>query len=132
MTFEYQCQNEKCQFVQELILTSHTERPEWKKCPACSTGRAVQAVLTAPAVSRQGSDNAPFDVAIGRDATARWERIHDRQAKRDKIRKESGAEGLTLTGFNEYKPLPADKKLTLVKGIEGGGDTKKDSKLVKK
>ena len=131
MTYEYQCQDEKCQFVQELVLASYSDRPEWKKCPSCN-GRAVQVILSAPAVSRQGSDTAPFDIAVGRDAAIRWENIHQRQAKRDKIRKESGAEGLTLTGFNEYKPLPADKKLTLVTGIEGGGDTKKDAKLVKK
>ena len=106
MTFEYQCTDEKCAFVQELILVSHTDRPEWKKCPACG-GRAVQVVLTAPVMSRLGSDNAPFDVAIGRDSAARWKKIRERQAKRDKIRIESGAKGLQLTGFNEFKPLPA-------------------------
>jgi putative FmdB family regulatory protein len=131
MTYEYQCGDEKCGFVQELILQSHNDRPEWKKCPACG-GRATQVILTAPSVSRQGSDNAPFDVAVGRDAAARWERIHERQAKRDKVRTETGASGLQLTGFNEYKPLPPDKKLTLVTGIEAKADTPKDAKLVKK
>ena len=131
MRYDYQCQNPDCEFVQELILQSHVDRPEWKKCPECG-GRAVQVILTAPAVSRQGSADAPFDVAIGRDAEARWARIRERQAKRDKVRKETGASGLQLTGFNEYSALPADKKLTLVKGIEGGADTKRDAKLVKK
>jgi|SRR5271167_3250603 len=129
MKYDYQC--EKCGFVQELILQSHTQRPEWKKCPDCG-GRAVQAILVAPAVSRQGSDSAPFDVAIGRDAEARWTRIRERQAKRDKVRQETGASGLQLTGFDTYKALPDDKKLTLVKGIEGGADNKRDAKLVKK
>jgi hypothetical protein len=129
--YDYQCQDEKCLFVQELILVSYKDRPEWKKCPVCG-GRSVQVIITPPAVSRQGSDNAPFDVAIGRDAAARWERIHERQAKRDKVRQESGASGLTMTGFNEFKPLPADKKLTLVRGIEAKADTQRDAKLVKK
>jgi hypothetical protein len=131
MRYDYQCQNSECEFVQEVILQSHTQRPEWKKCPQCG-GRAVQAILTAPAVSRIGSADASFDTAIGHDAANRWKKIHERQEKRDKVRKESGASGLQLTGFNEYKPLPADKKLTLVRGIEGGADNKKDSKLVKK
>ena len=131
MTYEYQCQSKDCELVQELILQSHTQRPEWKKCPACG-GRAIQVILTAPAVSKIGSADASFDTAIGADAAKRWERIHDRQAKRDKVRKDSGATGLQLTGFDDYKPLPADKKLTLVKGIEGGADTKRDAKLVKK
>jgi putative FmdB family regulatory protein len=131
MKYDYQCQDEKCGFVQELILQSHVDRPEWKKCPECG-GRSVQVILTAPSVSRQGSSDAPFDVAIGRDAEARWARIHERQAKRDKVRQESGATGLQLTGFDAYKPLSADKKLTLVRGIEGGADNKRDRKLVKK
>lgn len=130
MTYEYQCQDEKCKFVLELVLPSHNDRPEWKKCPACG-GRATQVILTAPAVSRQGSDTAPFDVAIGRDAAARWERIHERQAKRDKIRRESGSEALSLTGFNDYKPLPPETKLTLVTGLKAKPDTKRDAKLVK-
>ena len=131
MTYDYQCQNDECRFVQELILVSYNDRPEWKKCPACG-GRAVQVILSAPAVSRQGSDNAPFDVAIGRDAAARWERIHERQSKRDKVRQESGAAGLTMTGFNEFQPLSADKQLILVKGIKAETDTPKDAKLMKK
>lgn len=129
MRYDYQC--EKCDFVQELILQSHTERPAWKKCPSCG-GRSTQVILTAPAVSRIGSTDASFDTAIGHDAAKRWEKIHERQAKRDKVRQETGATGLQLTGFNEYKALPAGKKLTLVKGIEGGADTKRDAKLVKK
>lgn len=131
MTYEYQCEDEKCLFVQELILVSHTQRPASVECPNCG-GQAVQVILTAPAVSRQGSDTSPLDVAIGRDAAVRWEAIHERQAKRDKIRKDSGATGLQMTGFNDYKPLPADKQLTLVKGVEAKPDTARDAKLVKK
>jgi hypothetical protein len=131
MKYDYQCQDEKCGFVQELVLASHKDRPEWKKCPQCG-GRAVQVILTPPALGTENSDNASFDVAVGRDAAKRWETIHERQVKRDKIRKEAGVTGLTMTAFNEFKPLPADSKLTLVKGIEAKADTPRDAKLVKK
>jgi hypothetical protein len=87
------------------------ERPKWKKCPKCG-GRAVQQVISAPSVARSGMSEVPFDVAVGRDAEARWASIHERQAKRDKVRKESGKRALTQTGRNEYEGT--DKKLTPV------------------
>jgi hypothetical protein len=55
-------------------------------------------------------DTAPIDVEIGRSADARWQRIYERQAVRDKVREESGMTGLTATGINEYVPLSIEKK----------------------
>ena len=127
--YDYQCQDKACGFVHEVVQSMHERRPEWKKCPACG-GRAVQVILQAPAVSRQGSDNAPFDVAVGRDAALRWEGIRERQAKRDRLRKETGTEALTMTGFNDFKPLPGSQ-LTLVKGVKAKADTPADARLMK-
>lgn len=108
MTYEYQCTDEKCNVVRELILASHNDRPESIPCHACG-GVAAQVILTPPAVSRQGSADESFDSAIGRDANRRWENIRERQAKRDKLRQESGSEALTMTGFDQFKPLPGAK-----------------------
>lgn len=43
-----------------------------------------------------------IDVAIGRDAEARWKTLHERKAVRDKIRRESGKPGITAVGKNEF------------------------------
>lgn len=53
------------------------------------------------------------DVAIGKDANTRWERIHEKRAIKDKIRKESGKTGLTWSDAEKtYKPH--DRKLEFV------------------
>lgn len=129
-TYEYQCQNENCHVVQELIQSVHTPLPEKLTCLACG-GDAIQVILHAPNISRQGATDEPFDIAIGRDAEARWENIRERQAKRDKVRKESGSEALTMTGFNEFKPIP-DAELCEVRGIENAPDTPLDKAALTK
>jgi hypothetical protein len=50
-----------------------------------------------------------IDVAIGKDAETRWERVHQRKAERDKIRKDSGEHALTATGRNDYQPVKGAK-----------------------
>ena len=109
MIYEYRC--ESCQAVQEHVQPLADTRPKWKKCPKCGS-RAIPAIVHAPAVARSGMSEVPFDIAVGRDADARWASIHERQAKRDKIRKETGKRALTQTGRNEYEGT--DKKLTPV------------------
>ena len=64
--------------------------------------------------------NAPLDVVIGRDAAKRWDKIHEKQAVRDKVRRDSGKEGLTAVGVGDYRPT--DKKLQFVSAPEPKGD----------
>jgi putative FmdB family regulatory protein len=113
-TYDYHCQS--CGVYHELVC-SISQRKDEIECPRCR-GVAEQVILTAPAVATSSMSNVTQDVAIGRDAEKRWERIHAKKEKRDKIRKESGNVNLTAVGVNEYKP--SDKKLRFVetKGTE--------------
>jgi hypothetical protein len=77
------------------------EQPSYKKCPKC--GKRCEQTIFAPYVATSGMSQAPLDVVIGRDAEKRWDRIHERQGVRDKVRKESGKAGLTKVGQDEYK-----------------------------
>lgn len=117
--YDYRCVNAGCEVVQEVVQSVHDPLPVWKKCPACG-GRAEHVILPTgvPSLSTENMETQAFDVAVGRDAAKRWESIHERQAKRDKIRQTTGRDNLTMTGFDEFKPLPADSQLTLVKGIQ--------------
>jgi hypothetical protein len=104
--YDFQC--EKCDIVKELVQSVHKKLPKSIPCPGCSGPMEFKTPLVALGVSTM--DTAPVDVVVGRDAEAKWERIHERQAKRDKIRQESGVVGLTATGTNEYEPLSVRKK----------------------
>jgi putative FmdB family regulatory protein len=114
--YDFKCNNEDCGVVQEVIQSVHDPLPEWKKCPAC--GCRASHVFSVVSISQANLEKQSFDALIGRDAEKRWENIRERQVKRDKVRQATGQENLTMTGFNEFKPLPADKKLTLVKGLK--------------
>jgi hypothetical protein len=127
-----------------IYFNSKNERinspiPETLPCIKCAepASRKVDWAELKVAVSRQGSDNAPVDIVVGRDAQARWDDIHRRQELRDKTRKETKSVGLTATGRNEFKPLSAgDRKLrkTAGKQIDNGGYNPiydaKDKKLI--
>jgi putative FmdB family regulatory protein len=117
--YDYKCVDVNCGVVQELVQSVHDPLPIYKKCPACGE-RAEHVILPhgAPAISQANFEKQTFDAAIGRDSEKRWENIRERKAKRDKVRQASGQDNLTMTGFNEFKPLPANKKLTLVKGLK--------------
>jgi hypothetical protein len=72
-------------------------------------------ILVAPGIATSGMQNMTQDVAIGKDANQRWQRIHDKKAERDKIREKSGKKGLewTTEGFKAH-----DRKLDFVKTPE--------------
>jgi putative FmdB family regulatory protein len=108
--YEYQCNKEDCGVVQELYAAMSAVKPETLSCPKCGGPSAMK--VSAPAVLTGSMTNAPLDVVIGQDAAKRWDRIHERQEKRDKIRRESGKPGLTAVGVNEY--VPTDKPLRAV------------------
>ena len=107
---DYQCGD--CGAVQELIQSIHTPLPEALPCPRCGND-SFYVFLVAPGImtSNFSDSHKSLDIAIGKDAADRWNRINERQAQRDKIRKESGKAGLTATGRDTYeahdKPLIA-------------------------
>ena len=86
--------------------------PETLPCPRCGKD-SEHVILVAPAVATSGMSQMTQDVAIGKDADKRWERIHEKRAAKDKIRRESGKTGLTWSE-SEKTFKPHDRKLEFV------------------
>lgn len=133
--YDFRC--EKCNLVSELVQSVHDELPETIPCPDCD-GR-MEFVAPLVAVATSSMDTQTVDVAVGRDAEAKWNDIHERQAVRDKVRKETGSVGLTATGTNEYQALDLKKKFDrtdAMKTIEKDGFkpeyTESDAKIINK
>jgi putative FmdB family regulatory protein len=110
--YDYQCQS--CGVVQEHIQSVHVDLPDTLKCPRCGKD-SEHVILVAPGVATSGMQHMTQDVAIGKDADQRWNRIIDKKAARDKIRRESGKSGLEWTGGGFR---PHDRKLDFVKTPE--------------
>jgi len=100
--------------VHEHIQSVHVKLPDTLKCPRCGKD-SEHVILVAPGVATSGMQHMTQDVAIGKDADTRWNRILNKKSERDKIRRESGKAGLELTseGFKAH-----DRKLDFVKTPE--------------
>ena len=105
-TYDYRC--DSCGVVQEFVKSFKAPLPESLPCPRCGED-SFHVWLTAPGIMTTGMSHKTIDVAIGKDAEARWEKINERKAQRDKLRKESGEQALTATGRSEYKPIKGAK-----------------------
>ena len=119
---EYRCAT--CDALTEQILNMSDEIPPKIKCKRCGSDAQLRTHSTF-AISREGSDNAPVDIAIGRDARARWDDIHARQEQRDKVRVDSGQVGIVATGRNEFAPVTEQQKLLRTEvheALESRGD----------
>jgi hypothetical protein len=122
--FEYSC--EKCEILFESLLTQRAEIEEyreWHPCIKCGE-RAEREKMSitnfsfkAPAGPTAGSgvhgqsgvhdlDYPKLDKAVGRSSAVKWQHYDARKAARDKIRKESGTNALTIGA--DGKPAPAD------------------------
>jgi hypothetical protein len=87
--------------------------PNTYKCPSCAQDMtlSVNPRRGVGILHGQGSNKgASIDVVIGRDAEQRWEKIHQRQGERNKIRQKTGEVGLTATGRNDYQPISKEQK----------------------
>jgi putative FmdB family regulatory protein len=104
---EFKC--DVCDAVTEQILNMSDDIPERIKCRRCGSPAKLKK-FSIFAVAREGSDNAPMDIAIGRDARARWDDIYRRQEARDKVRRDNGQVGLVATGRNEFAPIAPEQK----------------------
>jgi hypothetical protein len=59
-----------------------------------------------------------IDLAVGRDAEKRWEEYEDKKRIKEKIRKESGSEKLTVDFEGNYQPFSMTVDGKEVKGQE--------------
>lgn len=109
MTYTYKCSD--CQFVTERIQPMADPLPDTVKCQKC--GKDSEIVVSAPALSSAGLSNSPIDAVVGRDAEARWADIKHRQKIRNKIRQQSGEQGVRMTGRNEFAPIKGGRLLTV-------------------
>lgn len=105
--FEYKCIS--CGLLDELYVPPGRPIPEKKTCPRCHQEAPKKEVSTF-ALQRSSMDNPPLDNLIGKDAETRWADIHHRQEIRDKVRKETGVAGLSMTGRNTFEPLKVEQK----------------------
>lgn len=117
MIYKYRCEDQECDVLSEkAIPMKDFDSTVDSKCPKCG-GVAKYEFQGAPAVATSGMSQAPLDVVIGRDAAKRWENIHQRQDKRDKVRRDAGKTGLTQTGYNEFQPISDEKKAKRTEGM---------------
>lgn len=114
MRYDFCC--EKCNGISELVQPITSDLPSTIKCVRTGCGGRCTQVVTAPMISKTGMTHEPFDIAVGRDAEARWTDIRRRQEIRNKVRRESGAQVLTMTGRNEFQPVKGKTLGTITTG----------------
>lgn len=104
--YKYRCTNPECQVELEHVQSMSQPLPKVFHCTKCGT-EAEFVVQGAPAFARSTEtvSKAPIDAVIGADAEKRWARLRERQAVRNKVRKETGEQALTAIGRDEYQPM---------------------------
>lgn len=119
MRYDFRCG--KCAGITELVQPITSALPETIKCCRAICGGDCTQVITAPMISRTGMTHEPFDIAVGRDAEARWADISRRQNIRNQVRKESGAQALVMTGRNEFTPRKGAKLGSIITEPDSSG-----------
>ena len=108
---EYKCV--KCGALTERLLMSKAENdnpPATTRCDRCKELAELRQFPSSISIARSGMSNAPIDIEIGRDASARWADIHARQEARNKVRQEAGGNAVVEVRKNEFVPMPAERK----------------------
>ena len=105
----YEYQYRECKLLQEALVFTQPA-PSTKPCVKCKGTADKREYPTSIALARSGMDNAPVDNLVGKDSDKRWTILHDRQAKRDAVRKEAGATGLSCIAPGAYVPIPEGQK----------------------
>lgn len=141
-TYEYACQ--ACEVEFEELLTQSDEIQQFAKqhpCPQCGEpapriASAANFAFAAPARAAAGSgvhgqsgihdlDYPSVDKAVGRSSAKRWDAFNQRKAERDKVRRESGTNAISVAGG---RPAPIDKTVAAVReGALGTFNTVKKS-----
>jgi hypothetical protein len=128
LRYRYLCTSEKCGAVNERVQSIHDKLPKEVTCEFC--GDVAEHMIEAPAVLTGNMTNQAFDVAVGRDAAARWDVIHARQEKRDGVRRAANQVGLAAASYDEFKPISDDQRKTrtrVMKAVERDGYRQADS-----
>ena len=110
-TYEYVCKSCNCLF--EEVLLQPEDVKKFIDSHPCSCGAMAERVRISVTnftfkgeAGRSGAhdlDYPTLDKAIGRSAASRWQKFHSQKAERDKVRKESGSNAITMVGD---KPVP--------------------------
>ena len=133
---EYKCPS--CGLMMERILPISDTPPSIAKCKRCGTDAEFQAIPSSFGLLTENFSEQKVDIAIGKDANRRWQDLNDRQALRDKVRRDSGQAGLSMVGRNEFAPLPEAERVARTEGSEAVAaegfkhqpDSSRDKKLL--
>ncbi len=104
--YEYKC--EPCNAVTERVQSMHAPRPDTILCKYC--GQEAKFAISLVSIPTAGMSNSPLDVSIGRDAEAKWARIHENTEIRNKVRRETNTQGLTATSPTTFAPISRGQK----------------------
>lgn len=113
--YEYHCSDCSIEFEQHLNTSEAKEFANHFPCPNCKKDASKLSVYNVSAAFSGTAGNSGFhdvdypilDKAVGRSSTKKWEKIHQDQAERNKIRRETGSTALTDTGSG-YTPVSSE------------------------
>jgi putative FmdB family regulatory protein len=114
-TYEFACEN--CEIIFEELLLSTEEISKYSASHPCKEcGKIANRIPSAASFVFKGKsegdptkkggsgfhdlDYHTLDKAIGRSANRKWKMYDARKAERDKVRKESGTNAITVDGNN--------------------------------
>ena len=104
----------RCGATVEELMPMAAATFEDRACPVPGCGGACSHRLEGPpSLGTEGMTNPSLDVAIGADAERRWKRIRERQAVRDRVRREAGAGALSATTHEGWRAVPGARLRTL-------------------
>jgi len=112
---EYKCD---CGLITEKIIPASQDIPQTTVCPKCSATAQFLSIPTSFALTRSSFSEAPLDIVIGKDSDRRWDDINKRQEVRDKVRKDTGSQGLSMVGRGEFAPLSEEAKTQRTESTE--------------
>lgn len=133
---EYKCPS--CGVLSERIVPTSQTPDATIPCPKCGEASAFRPIPSSIGLLTDSFQEQKIDVAIGKDADRRWQDVEARQQIRDKVRRDSGRQGVSMVGRNEFVPITeADKvarseaaDVVSVEGFKHQPDTTTDQKLV--
>lgn len=74
--------------------------PETYPCPMCDTAAKKKLEGFSIVHGNSMTKGSSIDVVIGRNSEERWSKLHDRKAIRDKFRKDTGSQALSIVENN--------------------------------
>jgi len=111
---EYKCE---CGVLTEKVILGSKEVPMSISCSKCGGVAVFMPMPSSVSLGRSTFSEAPLDIMIGKDANRKWESIHAQQEVRDKVRKETGSVGLTMTKEG-YAPISEETKAKRTEATE--------------